>query len=186
MKFQVLNRKAHYWASIIIALPLGLIIVTGILLQYKKQLTWVQPAERRGTAGEPMLALPRVLEICQGVPEAGVRSWSDISRVDVRPSKGMMKVSTKNHYEVQIENRTGEVLQVAYRRSDLIEALHDGSWFSDHVKYWVFVPTAFILLLLWLTGLYLFVRPFLARAKRQPSPALTNLPAPKPLVASTT
>lgn len=171
MKFHILNRKIHYWASLIVALPLVVIIATGMLLQFKKQIPWVQPAERRGSGTEPTLTMAQILEICRGIPEVEVRGWDDIHRIDVRPSKGMLKVSTKNSWEVQLESQTGVVLQVAFRRSDVIEALHDGSWFHDGVKYWVFVPAAFILLLLWLTGLYLFLLPFLGRGKRQRSPS---------------
>ncbi len=167
MKFNALNRKTHYWASLIVALPLGVVIVTGILLQFKKQLAWVQPKEHRGAGKEPTLALARVVEICHGIEQAGVRGWGDIDRIDIRPSKGLIKVTTKQRWEIQLESQTGAVLQSAFRRSDLIESLHDGSWFHDRVKYWVFAPAAFVLLLLWLTGLYLFVKPFLARRKHQ-------------------
>ena len=83
----------------------------------------------------------------------------------------MLKVSTKSHWEIQTESQTGEVLQTAFRRSDVIEALHDGSWFHEGVKYGVFVPAALVLLLLWLTGLYLFLLPFIVRGKRSRSSA---------------
>ena len=134
MKFNALNRKNHYWASLIEALPLGVVIVTGILLQFKKQLTWVQPREHRGQGKEPMLTMPRVLEICRGIQPAKVGGWGDIDRIDIRPSKGILKVTTKQRWEIQIESQTGAVLQTAFRRSDLIESLHDGSWFHDRVK----------------------------------------------------
>jgi uncharacterized iron-regulated membrane protein len=39
MKLQVLNRKIHYWASIIIALPVLLVLSTGLLLLLKKQIS---------------------------------------------------------------------------------------------------------------------------------------------------
>ncbi len=38
MTFNALNRKIHYWASIIVALPFLVVIATGILLQLKKQI----------------------------------------------------------------------------------------------------------------------------------------------------
>ena len=47
MHFNVLNRKVHYWAAAVIALPLIVIASTGSLLQLKKHWAWVQPA---GTA----------------------------------------------------------------------------------------------------------------------------------------
>ena len=53
MTFNVLNRKIHYWASAIVAVPLIVIIASGLLLQAKKHSTWVQPAERRGTVACP-------------------------------------------------------------------------------------------------------------------------------------
>src|SRR5688572_13411650 len=165
MKLQILNRKVHYWASAAVAIPILVVIVTGLMLQTKKYFAWVQPPEHRGTGTEPAISFAEVIEICRQVPEAGVAGWDDVNRVDVRPSRGMLKVTTKSNYEIQIDTETGGVLQVAYRRSDTIEALHDGSWFADEVKLWVFLPTGLVLLGLWLTGIYLFVLPFLARRR---------------------
>jgi len=163
MKFSVLNRKVHYWLAIVVALPAIVIICTGLLLQLKKQLAWVQPPEQRGSSKTPTITMDRILEICQAVDEAEVRSWSDINRVDVRPSRGMLKVWARNNWEIQIDSATGDVLQVAYRRSDFIESLHDGSWFHESVKLGVFLPAGIILLVLWLTGLYLFWLPIVVK-----------------------
>src|SRR5688572_3510138 len=129
MKYQVFNRKFHYWAAIAVAVPSFIIISTGLLLQLKKDSSWVQPPERKGTGKEPAITFDQVLEICRNVPEAQVRQWDDINRIDVRPSRGMLKVWARNNWEIQIDTKTAEVLQVAYRRSDMIEAIHDGSWF---------------------------------------------------------
>ena len=80
---------------------------------------------------------------------------------------GIVKVRAENRWEVQVDAVTGEVLQVAYRRSDLIESLHDGSFFHDMVKLWVFLPCALLLLGLWVSGIYLFVLPYQTRRKRR-------------------
>ena len=56
MSFNVLNRKIHYWVAFSISIPLGVMIMTGLLLQMKKQWTWVQPAEVRGTGKAPALS----------------------------------------------------------------------------------------------------------------------------------
>jgi hypothetical protein len=50
MRLNVANRKVHYWASILVALPLLVIIGSGALLQVKKHWSWVQPAEHEGLA----------------------------------------------------------------------------------------------------------------------------------------
>ena len=167
MKFNVLNRKVHYWLAIVVALPLVVIIVTGILLHLKKDLPWVQPPHQRGSSKELTISFAKILEQARSVPEAEIDSWADIDRLDVRPGHGMLKVQAKNHWEIQLDARTGEILQVAYRRSDWIESMHDGSWFHALVKQWLFLPTAIILLVLWLTGLYLFFLPIVVKRRRR-------------------
>jgi uncharacterized iron-regulated membrane protein len=167
MKFNVLNRKIHSWAAIVIALPLLVMIGSGIVLQLKKQSSWIQPPELSGTTGDPAVDFEQILETCRQIREMEVRGWSDINRVDVRPSKGMLKVWAKSNWEAQIDLRTGEVLQVAYRRSDMIEAIHDGSWFHEAVKFGLFLPAGIALLLLWISGIYLFFLPYIARLRRR-------------------
>jgi uncharacterized iron-regulated membrane protein len=167
MRLSRFNRWLHHWLSIIIVLPIGLVIVTGILLQLKKELAWVQPVEQRGRGTVPAVAFEQLLAATmQALPDE-VRGWPDIERVDVRPAKGLAKLTTHARTEVQIDLADGRVLQVAHRRSDLIEALHDGSWFHAQAKYWVFLPAAIALLASWVTGIYLFVLPYLVRARRR-------------------
>lgn len=111
--------------------------------------------------------MQQILDAARTVPEAKIATWADIDRLDVRPGKGMVKVAGVNHWEVQIDLATGAVLQSAYRRSDLIEQMHDGSWFHEAAKLWLFLPSAIIVLGLWVTGIYLFLLPFRARAQKQ-------------------
>lgn len=167
MKPAKLNRVFHRWGAILIALPVLLVIVTGIILQLKKEFVWIQPATQKGNPDELSISFDRVLEMAQSVPEAEVGSWADIDRLDVRPSKGVVKIRAINRYEIQLDTKTGDVLQVAYRRSDFIESIHDGSFFHDKVKLWIFLPSAVILLGLWVSGIYLFIMPYQARRRRK-------------------
>ncbi len=166
MKFSYLGRKLHAWVSIVIALPIVVIVVTGILLQFRKELPFVQPPEQRGSAAAPSIPFDRILAICQAIPEAGVHAWSDIERLDLRPARGVIKVVPTSRHEIQIDAATGAVLQVAYRRSDWIETMHDGTWFHRLVRSWVFVPAAFGLFFLVVSGVYLFLLPFMTRRRR--------------------
>jgi uncharacterized iron-regulated membrane protein len=176
VSFNVLNRKIHYWASFIVALPLLVIIGTGLLLQLKKQLTWVQPPEKRGTGKAPAISLADILESLKRVPEMGVTGWSDVNRLDVRIDRGMVKAWLHNGYEVQVDLGTGAVLQTAYRRSDLIEAIHDGSIFAgDWTKLGLFLPTGVTLLLLWLGGVWMWWVPFIAKRRRRHSVPLRTV-----------
>ena len=161
------SRKTHRWGAVICALPLLLVIGTGVLLQLKKQMPWVQPPTQRGTDKTgPQLSFEEVLSAARNVPEAEIKDWSDIDRLDVRPGKGIVKVRAKNRWEIQLDTKTAKVLSVEYRRSDLIESLHDGSWFHDEAKLWVFLPNGMILLGLWLTGVYLWFLPVLKKRQK--------------------
>ena len=167
MKLSKLNRVVHRWASILIALPLAVIIVTGVILQLKKELSWIQPSTQEGSSGELSISFDQILAAAQNVPEAQVETWDDIDRLDVRPGKGMLKVRCQNRWEVQLDAKTGDVLQVAYRRSDLIESIHDGSFFHDRVKLWIFLPSALALAILLATGICLFFLPYYAKWRKR-------------------
>ena len=166
MKLSKLTRVSHRWGSIIALLPLMIIIASGIILQLKKVSPYIQPPTQHGAGTEPAISFERILEVARTVPEAEIESWEDVDRLDVRPGKGVVKVRCKNRYEVQIDTETAEILQVAVRRSDLIESIHDGSYFNDHFKLWVFLTARIVLAMLVITGIYLFLLPYLVRRKR--------------------
>jgi uncharacterized iron-regulated membrane protein len=159
MRAHLFWRKVHYWLSIVAALPILVMTGTGLLLQVKKDFHWIQPDEQRGSGATPQVTFDQILAACQSRPELGVGRWDDIRRVDLDPADALLKVTTRAGWEAQLDAADGRVLQVAYRRSDVIEALHDGAWFGALVKRWVFLPAGVILLVLWATGIYLFLLP---------------------------
>ena len=160
------SRSLHRWGSIAIVLPLGLIIATGVLLQLKKHADWIQPPTATGTGSEPAIGFDAILDAARTVPESGIESWDDVDRIDVRPDRGIAKVRAHNRWEVQVDLTTGAVVSSAHRRSDLIESLHDGSFFAgDLTKLGVFLPTGIVLGGLWLTGVWLWWMPFSAKRR---------------------
>lgn len=167
INWKKINRKTHFWGSIICALPILIVIGTGVLLLLKKDFDWIQPPSARGVSSEPTVSFEEILIISKTVPEAKIRGWADIGRLDVRPSKGIVKVRAKNDWEIQIDFQTNEILQVAHRRSDFIESIHDGTFFHDAAKLWVFLPSSLILFVLWVTGLYLFLTTYFKKRSRK-------------------
>lgn len=179
MKAQVFWRKLHHWSAPLVLLPLGIMIGTGLLLMLKKDIEWIQPPTQRGEqpAMVPSQSLQTLFQRAQQIPELALESWTDLDRVDVKPDKGVIKFIANNHWEAQLDAHSGAVLQVAYRRSDLIESLHDGSFFSGWTKHYLFLPTGIVLLMLWATGIYLFFITQSARArKKQRVSKQTNTP----------
>ncbi len=189
MHFNVANRKVHHWGSFFVAIPVLIIISSGILLQMKKQWGWVQPPEIRGTGKVPAIGFEQIMATLKADPSLGVAGWDDVARIDVRADRGLAKVTIKSGWEAQIDLGTGRLLQTAYRRSDLIESIHDGSFFAgDWTKLGIFLPAGVTLLLLWLTGMWMWWVPFKAKRRRRPerrrhAAAVAVLTAGLPLLA---
>ncbi len=171
IRWSKLLRQFHFYGSLVTAIPVVIIIATGIIIQAKKDSDWVQPPTQKTSKEPPTISPQEILEAAKQVPEAEIAGWEDVAQLDVRPSEGVTKVRAKNRWEVQVDHQTGEVVQVAYRRSDVVQNLHDGSFFSDEVKMWIFLPSGVILLILWISGVYMMVYPYWAkgqRAKKRP------------------
>lgn len=168
MKIQLLFRQIHHWLSIFIFLPLLIMIIAGIFLMLKKDFDWIQPASQVGVSKIfPQVSLKTMFEAAKKVPELNVQDWQDLDRVDFKIKKGIVKFIGKNDWEIQVDVTNGQIVQVAYRRSDWLEALHDGSFFGDGVKYYLFLPTGVALFILWLTGIYLFFLPHVKKWQKR-------------------
>lgn len=167
MGFKKTNRTIHKWASIIITLPLLVILVTGILLLVKKEFAFIQPPSASGSATLPSISFAQILESAQSVEQAEIASWDDIDRLDVRPSKGIIKVRSNNGIEIQIDSDSAAVLQVAKRNSDLIETIHDGTFFQKNANLWLMLPVAMALLVITVTGVILFFIPYFRKKKKR-------------------
>ena len=137
----VKNRLLHRWIAMIIALPMLLVIITGIFLQVRKPIDWIQPPTLKGSQKyQPVVALEQVLTEVKSVTEMKVNDWSDIKLLDLRPKKGIIKVRNYRELETQVDATTGEILQTAQRRNDFVVKMHDFSawnarlWFGLPVK----------------------------------------------------
>ena len=162
-------RQVHYWISLGIMVPSGIIIAAGIFLMLKKEIGWIQPPAQKGAFVYqlPAISYEDMLASAKSQPQVGIQSWKDVNRVDIRPKTGMAKITSQTGWEVQVDTSNGNVLSTAYRRSDVIESIHDGSFFASWVKLYIFLPTGILLLLMWGTGIYLFITTELAKFKKR-------------------
>lgn len=173
IKFRQLSRQIHLWLALVSLVPVVIVIGSGILLQVKKQSDWIQPPTQKGLQAQkgytlaPSVEFERILSIAKSIPALEVTSWQQIDRLDVRPSKGIIKIQARNHWEAQIDSETGAVLWVAYRRSNTIESIHDGSWFAEEAKLWVFLPSAIALLIMWCSGAILLYTTLKSRYRKR-------------------
>ena len=177
MRAHVLFRKIHYWGSFLIALPLIIMIGAGILLMIKKEVEWIQPSSQKGIEEKivPMASMQDLFDAARTVENAGFTSWEQLERADLKPGRGIIKFVSATNWEVQVDTHTAEVLQVAQRRSDVIESIHDGSYFADWIKLGVFLPAGIGLFILWVTGIYLFGLTEYKKAKNRRKIKLPNV-----------
>ena len=165
--------QAHKWVGLTVAAFLLLIAVTGFLLLLKKEFTWIQPPTQEGAPapGGSALAFVPLFDAwtrVRAVDHPDFQHADDIDRIDVRPGKRVYKFRSKhNHTEIQVDAVSGRVLGVDTRTSDWLETLHDGSWIGKPVHdYWmplVAIGVAFLSL----SGVWLWIRPFLRRRARR-------------------
>lgn len=116
------------------------IAITGLMLGWKKNsFGWILPATSTGTSGrlkdwKPLDVLNHMADSALKAT-AGRSASTELDRIDVRKEKGVVKfVYVEDYWEVQLDGATGNTLQVGKRRSDLIEDLHDGSFFDHYFK----------------------------------------------------
>lgn len=166
MRFKKANRLIHKWISIVIAIPLLLTFVTGILLLTKKEFAFIQPPTAKGESTVPSISFDQVLSIATTVKLAQISTWEDIERLDVRPDKGIIKIRGRNRIEIQIDGQTGNILHVAHRRSDFIESIHDGTFFEKNANLWLMLPIAIIAIVMSITGIIMFCIPYLKKKRR--------------------
>ncbi|HDR90536.1 MAG TPA: PepSY domain-containing protein [Bacteroidetes bacterium] len=128
-----LVRKIHRVSAIALFFFMFVIAVTGIILGWKKHSgDLIQPRSYTGTTSD--------LSRCLPVDSLAKRAFhflrdsvsphlpAELDRIDLRPDKGMVKFIFSRHYhEVQLDMATGELLNLGFRTSDLVENIHDAS-----------------------------------------------------------
>ena len=167
MKALRTGRGFHRLAGVMAAAPFLIVILTGIPLLLRQELDWVQPKAATGSVigSVSQLSLQQVFEAAKADPAAGITSAKDVSTLEYRPSRGAWSVRTKEGYEVQIDGRDARVLSSAPRRTSWLIELHQGTWFHPKAMVWVFLPSALLVLSLWFTGMWLWIKPYLVRRR---------------------
>ncbi len=171
-------RWLHRKIAIFLFIFFLLISVTGILLGIKKQ-TGLLPPTQKGVSTDLATWIP-----IDSLQKNAIRYLQDsvsvslstaIDRIDIRPDKGIVKFSFKDHFTgLQLDGTTGKLLSVEQRKSDFIEKLHDGSILdkffgtsNDQAKVSYTLIMGLSLFMLILSGLWLWYGPKRLRKSRK-------------------
>ncbi len=154
--------------------------ITGVLLGIKKQSGLLAPTQK-GVSKDLATWLSfdslhkNAIRFLHDSVDADLSPTVD--RIDVRPDKGIVKFTFKDHFKgLQLDGTTGQLLSVETRKSDFIEKIHDGSMLDkifgtggDQAKLTYTITLGTSLFMLVLTGMWLWYGPKVLRRKRRKS-----------------
>lgn len=174
-----LYRKIHKWLGSFLFIFFFIISVTGLLLGWKKHSAGlILPKTEKGVSTDLKTWLPydslHSLAVKTLHDSLGQDLSPTLDRIDARPAKGIVKFVFQDHYtEIQLDATTGAILAVNQRTSDIIEQIHDGSILdfafktkNGEVKLGYTSVTGLSLLLLTVTGFFLWYNPIRIRSQR--------------------
>ena len=167
-----LFRKLHRQTAIVLMLAFFVMATTGILLGWKKNAgSLLLAPTQTGTSAnlDEWLTIGQLTEAATTYMRDSIpgNKSAEVDRIDVRPSKGIVKFTFNDHYTgLQVDGATGRILLVEQRRSDLIEHIHDGTLadriFPNHSGWFKLVYTTIMglaLLLFVITGFWIWAGP---------------------------
>ncbi len=173
-----ISRKIHRLTGAFLFAFFFIIAVTGLLLGWKKNSGgYILPDTTKGVSKNLNDWKP-VGELQENAVEILKREVSpdistEVDRLDIRPDKGIVKFSFKEHlWEIQLDGATGELTQIGRRNSDFIESIHDGSildYYVDtdygQIKLLYTTVMGIALLIFTITGFWLWLGPKRYRAR---------------------
>jgi len=166
-------RAVHRICGFIGALALILISLTGFLLALKGQVSAIKIPTQKGTkfvTQQDLIHPSVVMEKAFALGIAELAEIGHIDRLELHLGKSVYKVTSKEGYhEVQVDGVSGKVLSVGKRNDQLLEDIHDLSYFHPSFRIWVLPVVATILFVLGTTGLVIYITPIFRRIqfKRQ-------------------
>jgi hypothetical protein len=169
-------RKLHKWIAVPLFLFMFSMGVTGLLLGWKKQ-TGILPKTEKGESSQSSewIKIDSIQQVAVDYVQNELKKSIKIDRIDIRPQKGIAKIVFVEHFtELQIDCKTGKILAVNQRNSDIIEKIHDGSILdflvkTDNDAFKLFYTTTLSLglILLSISGFWLWYNPIRIRKAKK-------------------
>ena len=159
-------RKIHRFIAIPLVCFMFLLGVTGLLLTWKDELQFKPKTQKLVSNNQPLISLNEITNKAKNYIDS-LNLFSEINRIDYRPSKGIAKVRFEKHFtELQIDCYSGKIISVKNRTDNIIEMIHDGSildyFFNNEskpIKLFYSTITSLGLLLLSFSGIWLWFKP---------------------------
>ena len=102
-------RKLHRILSLVIAIPTGLIFVTGLLLLLRHHVEYIQPKKEH--TGHQSIDLSFNDVMTKLNKSSLPLSQEQIAKVVLRPDQGLIEVLSKDNDLIQLDGKSGEILK---------------------------------------------------------------------------
>lgn len=162
-------RSLHRWIGFIACLFLAIISVTGFFLAMKDRFAFMRPPVQEAVPldrAEDILPVAEILRIAFNAGHPELSEVKEVDRVDYRPKDNVFKVVSKDGYrEIQVDGSKGTIVSNAFRNDQLMEDIHDMSFFADAAHGYLLPTVAVFLCLLSITGVIIFLTPIVRRWK---------------------
>jgi len=144
-------RKYHRIISLIVALPLALIVLSGLILQLRQQFDFIQPKTitMEKNPGVRFLTIEEMIVASNEPPE-------NIDQIIFKPKKFHLAMRLVSGNEIQIHPQTGEILKNSPRYTNFLIDLHQGSFLGNWYQYLIVFPTGLALAFLLISGLLIY------------------------------
>ena len=162
-------RSIHKQVGLVASLFLLVLSITGFLLAIKSQASWMRPTSHKGEVLTDYLAAigpGHAMQSAFNLNDPRLKTPDDIDRLEYRVKDNLYKVLSKTGcLEVQVCGETAKVLGTGQRNDQLVEDLHDFSFFADALHTWGLPAIAVGLFALSVTGICMYATPVIRRAR---------------------
>lgn len=161
------TRSLHRWIGLFASLFLAVISVTGFFLAMKDRFAFMRPPVQEAAKlerAQDILPVAQVLQVAFDAGHPELAEIGHVDRVDYRPKDNVFKVVSKDGYrEVQVDGTQGKVVSDAFRNDQLMEDIHDMSFFADLMHGYLLPLVALFLCFLSISGIVIFLTPIVRR-----------------------
>lgn len=155
-------RKWHRVIGLIISMPMLLTCITGTFLIMRSHLSFIQPSK----TNKQSISLFSIAPVSEVLRVAEKKQKGKITSIIFYPKKGYFSVRTDSDYEMRLHGESLKILTEGPKLTGWLIKLHEGSFFSEIVRDYIFLPSAFGLLILIVSGIYIYIEPKYKKYKR--------------------
>lgn len=175
--FATWSRKIHRWVGLYFALIVVLYIAEAVALPaiYGEGLPKVDgsPPTYAVTSTAPLLSQQQARQRLIEQHPPGIHSLEDINEITYLPQADLYRLANSDRYfEWYLDSHTGDLLKYGFKLTPYLEEQTLLGWWSPWAHAILEVPGLLLMVVLAVSGVYMFMLPFLPKSEAVGSESL--------------